>query len=150
MPVKIVFEKDSVRHWDSLVHLWNDWYRQYLEADYPRLIVRFEDLLLQAPAVMQQISECIGSKPVSPGNFRYQTGKAKNHGSGVDLLHAVMKTGNITARLQGLTDADLAFAAERLDKDLMRIFQYETPGTRDREQHRVTVKKVALVAGGTV
>ena len=28
-----------------LVHLWNDWYTEYLEASYPRLLVRFEDLI---------------------------------------------------------------------------------------------------------
>jgi len=28
-------------HWDSLVHLWSDWYNQYLAADYPRLLVRY-------------------------------------------------------------------------------------------------------------
>jgi hypothetical protein len=28
-------------HWDSLVHLWSDWYRQYFQANYPRLMVRY-------------------------------------------------------------------------------------------------------------
>jgi len=27
--------------WDSLVHLWSDWYNQYLTADYPKLLVRY-------------------------------------------------------------------------------------------------------------
>ena len=34
----------SAAVWDSLVHLWNDWYNQYLTADYPRLIVRYVPL----------------------------------------------------------------------------------------------------------
>jgi hypothetical protein len=80
VPVDIKFDKASKFHWESLVDLWNDWYRQYLEADYPRLIVRFEDLLFQAPAVMQQISECMGVD-FNEETFKYQTKSAKGHGS---------------------------------------------------------------------
>lgn len=125
--VKIVFDKENVLYWDSLVHLWNDWYRQYVDADYPRLIFRFEDLLLQAPAVMKQVSDCLGVEPVATTHFKFQTGKAKNHGSGTDLLHAVIKTANVTARVKGMTQQDLKFTAANVDPDLMRIFQYHLP-----------------------
>jgi hypothetical protein len=126
VPVKINFDRNSTLHWDSLVDLWNDWNRQYLQADYPRLMVRFEDLLFQAPAVMKQISDCMGVD-FNLTTFRYQKGKAKKHGSGTDFLHAIIKSGNETARKQGMTEQDLTFAAQHLDADLMRIFQYQTP-----------------------
>jgi hypothetical protein len=126
VPVKITFDKQNIVHWDSLVDLWNDWYRQYLQADYPRLIIRFEDLLFQAPAVMKQISDCMGVD-FDATKFRYQTARAKGHGSGTDFLHAIIKSGNETARKKGMTQEDLKFAAQHLDADLMRIFQYQTP-----------------------
>ena len=126
VPVDIKFDKTSKFHWESLVDLWNDWYRQYLEADYPRLMVRFEDLLFQAPAVMQQISNCMGVD-FNVEMFKYQTKSAKGHGSHTDFLHAIIKSGNETARKKGMTEADLTFAAQHLDIDLMRIFQYQTP-----------------------
>jgi hypothetical protein len=113
-------------HWESLVDLWNDWYRQYLEADFPRLIVRFEDMLYQAPAVTQKISDCMGVD-FNAETFKYQTKSAKGHGSQTDFLHAVIKSGSETARKKGMTVADLRFTAQHLDVDLMRIFQYQTP-----------------------
>jgi hypothetical protein len=37
-PVTVQFdEKDHVT-FDSLIHLWNDWYRQYLNVDYPIVV----------------------------------------------------------------------------------------------------------------
>lgn len=126
VPVLIKFDKTSKFHWDSLVDLWNDWYRQYLEADYPRLMVRFEDLLFQAPAVMKQISDCMGVD-FNASQFEYQIKSAKGHGSHTDFLHAIIKSGNETARKKGMTVQDLTFAAQHLDVDLMRIFQYQSP-----------------------
>ena len=36
------FHTAQVMHWDSLVHLYSAWYRQYLlEADYSRLLARY-------------------------------------------------------------------------------------------------------------
>ena len=40
VPVSIGYPGQTA-HWDSLVHLWSDWYNQYLTADYPRLLVRY-------------------------------------------------------------------------------------------------------------
>ena len=39
VPVSINYPGGEVT-WDSLVHLWSDWYNQYLTAEYPRLMVR--------------------------------------------------------------------------------------------------------------
>ena len=32
------FDKQSQYHYSSLVHLWSEWYAQYLEVDYPILM----------------------------------------------------------------------------------------------------------------
>jgi hypothetical protein len=37
-PVTVKFDKQSQRHFDSLVHLWSEWYKEYLDVDYPILI----------------------------------------------------------------------------------------------------------------
>ena len=37
-PVNIKFDQDSRYHYDSLVHLWSKWYRQYFDVDYPILM----------------------------------------------------------------------------------------------------------------
>jgi hypothetical protein len=48
------------REWDSLAHVWSDFYREYEEATYPRLVIRFEDVLFHTEAVVDQIRQCAG------------------------------------------------------------------------------------------
>jgi hypothetical protein len=114
IPVSIHYVKTPFqRTWPSLVHLWNDWYREYLyPADrtskhnnnsndsnrssfsttssssptnpppYPRLIVRFEDVLTNAPAVLEQIQQCVGATWKHPSQTMayYVTGAVKDNG----------------------------------------------------------------------
>jgi hypothetical protein len=44
VPVHISWHTDRYfsRRWSSLAHVWSEWYREYYEADFPRLIIRFE------------------------------------------------------------------------------------------------------------
>ena len=124
--VTVNFDKNQKLHWDSLIHLYTDWYNQYWkDADYPRLMVRFEDMLLQAPAVLQKIAECVETEMSEP--FRYQISSAKGHGSGTGFVKAVLKSGSREARMRGMSDEDVAFAVEHLDAGLMRLMQYRLP-----------------------
>ena len=36
--VTVIFDRQSKRHFQSLVHLWSEWYAQYLHVDYPILM----------------------------------------------------------------------------------------------------------------
>jgi hypothetical protein len=60
---------------------WKDHHDHDLRNDhnYPRLIVRFEDMLLYAPYVLEQIASCVGTTIRT--DFQYQTGEAKSHGT---------------------------------------------------------------------
>ena len=74
---------EKAENWDSLAHVWSDWYGQYFHADYPRLIVRFEDLLFNVKEMANTICECVGGVPrndqfayvVDSGKFNWQGGK---------------------------------------------------------------------------
>ena len=128
--IKITFDEDDVEFFDSLVDVWNDWYRPYWEnkENYPRLIVRFEDLLLHAPVIIEKVSECIFGPDYirQKRNFKYQTSSSKSHGSGTNFLKAIMKTANETSRESGLTLKDKIYAAQHLDAEMMNAFQYRT------------------------
>lgn len=41
-PVSIQWGEAEQRTWPSMLHAWNDYYREYLDADFPRLMIRFE------------------------------------------------------------------------------------------------------------
>lgn len=135
VPVRIEFDRTSVGHWDSLVHLWNDWYRQYYDAEYPRLMIRFEDLLFAPDRLLELIAGCVGTDVVKP--VRYRATTAKDHGSHTDLVRAMIKHGGGGGggrdfrrgelRTSNMTADDVAFADKELDAVLMRHFQYR-PG----------------------
>jgi hypothetical protein len=61
----------------SLVHFWSEWYRQYLDADFPRLIVRFEDLQFHPKEMIDIVCQCAGAVPKDEGKFEYIVGDAK-------------------------------------------------------------------------
>jgi hypothetical protein len=124
-PLKVIFDKNQTMHWDSLVHLWSNWYDLYLKATYPRLIVRFEDMLIHGPTIMKNIADCAGV--TTPDVFQYQTGSAKGHGSGTTFLKALEKTGDPIKRKARMTKDDLEYAKEHLDSNLMKVFQYSHP-----------------------
>jgi hypothetical protein len=46
--VSVVFDGQSKRHFQSLVHLWSEWYAQYLHVDYPILMSKLTRWLMPA------------------------------------------------------------------------------------------------------
>ncbi|GAX11406.1 hypothetical protein FisN_22Lh079 [Fistulifera solaris] len=113
-------------HSASLVHLWNDYYREYLDSTQPRLMIRYEDLLYHGPAVLTAISTCVGMALLP--QFRYVTETSKTHGKGAtDFRQALAKYGHATARLTPLTAVDQQFARHMLEERLMKTFQYQYP-----------------------
>ena len=117
--------------WPSLAHLWSEWNRDYYQVShYPRLMIRYEDLLFRAPETIRQICDCAGGqiRPKHGGKHAYHTESAKTqaggHSSSTNLLSALIKYGNAQNRKKGMTPEDLAFAMEALDPELMGLFQY--------------------------
>jgi hypothetical protein len=45
---------------DSMVHHWNDWYMAYVNATFPRVMIRFEDLIFHPVNVTRTICHCFG------------------------------------------------------------------------------------------
>jgi hypothetical protein len=139
VPVTIVYsikKNFHVAH-DSLVHLWNEWYNLYFIATFPRIIVRFEDLLFYGEEVTETLCECGGGVPREDRKFPhfvYVSESAKlgtaahgNHKTG--LLDALIKYGSDDHRLDQMTPEDLALAAKILDPKMMEYFGYTNPST---------------------
>ncbi|KAL7496055.1 hypothetical protein ACHAWT_006345 [Skeletonema menzelii] len=114
--------------YDSLLELWNRWYTEWMAADFPRLMVRFEDLLFHAEVTITQICDCAGGT-MRP-RFRYVEDSAKGdsgpHAGSAGFLASLVTYGNSTKRMKDiLTDeADYEFAKENLDEILMKEFGY--------------------------
>jgi hypothetical protein len=56
VPVTIPYPEQTAT-FDSMVHFWSTWYNEYLEADYPRLMIRFEDLIFHQRELISTVCE---------------------------------------------------------------------------------------------
>ena len=83
-------------HYDSLAHVWRDWYSDYFtERSYPLLMARLEDIVYRPQQVVAPICACVGGT-MRP-EFEYQqesANKGKGHGKHrSDLVAAFVKFG---------------------------------------------------------
>jgi len=129
MPVRVRYSKVNVTYHESLAGLWNDWYSQWIDVTFPRLIIRFEDLLFHAEEVVGQVCTCGGG--VMGDNFVYTEKSAKEgqviHKGGNGLIKSLLTYGNKTQRVSVYRDPDLAYAEKTLKRDVMEMFHYEYP-----------------------
>jgi len=138
VPVKVIYQKAEAglhyskangTHHESLAGLWNDWYSQWVDATFPRLIIRFEDLLYHAEEVVGQVCRCGGG--VMGDKFIYTEASAKEgqviHKGGNGLVKSLLSYGNKTNRVAVYEDPDLEYAEKNLNRDMMEMFHYEYP-----------------------
>lgn len=119
---------------DSLAHLWNGWYHQYWkEADYPFLMVRFEDLIFHAKNVTTQICHCAGGVIRTDRPFFHIVKSAKDgpgHGKKeerTDMVQAWIKYGNPLPVRGDFSRVDYKASRKFLDGKLMQTFGYKHP-----------------------
>ena len=128
---------------DSLPHFWTQYYLEYLEADYPRLIVRFEDLHFWGKELIDTVCQCAGGTARHPNKeFKYIVGTAKwggTHTSKTNMVTAMIKYGSDKNRFNGLSQAEMDFAASVLTPEWMNLFQYKVP---QKQQDSLMVARV--------
>lgn len=110
-----------------MADMWSEWNLKYWNADFPRLLVRFEDLLFHTEAVVRNIRKCLNgySKPSgSPPPFQYVLEAAKDHGFSADYVTAMQRYGTRLYRHKGMTRADKIYANQALSEVLMKTFHY--------------------------
>jgi hypothetical protein len=124
---------EFVRQHDSLAHFWNDWYNEYMKATFPRVIVRFEDLIFHAKEVTMAVCECAGGE-MKEQDFMYIVDSAKKglgaHGKQsqrTSFIEAIIRYGKDKGRLSGMSPEDIEFARKSLDRDLVEFFGYLDP-----------------------
>jgi hypothetical protein len=136
VPVLVKYAEFERRH-ESMIHHWNEFYAGYYNQEsFPRLIVRFEDLIFHPKPVVQAVCECAGGrlKHEHDGKgFQYIVQSAKKTGG-----HGQEKTGYVDAIVKygkgkdrwkegGMTNQDRMFALDHLDHELMEQFGYQYP-----------------------
>jgi hypothetical protein len=124
---KIFRRRRRMLHFESILHVWNQFYQQYLTADFPRLMVRFEDSMYLFPQVLDEIQQCVYGYSKSNITEQYFR-KAKSHGSRSNLWSALRKNSDTNLRLQSLSSlSEKQYARSVLDSKLMEVFHYKMP-----------------------
>jgi len=131
IPLTVRYGPGKIWTYESLLHLWNKYYRDYFEVtNYPRLIVRYEDFLTHPVEITTKICECAGGVMQHPKKFDIQTESAKGnwgvHKGSQGLVSALKKYGNAEIRKSAFPDRnDVDFAKLNLDEILMGEFNYD-------------------------
>lgn len=128
IPIFVKYDGELVLRFDSLPHLWNSWYREYINLTFPAVIVRMEDLVFHAEMVIPKLCECAGA--TFRGTFLH-TPEVSNTNHGIDLndtqsglLRSIIHYGNITRRREGYPTNQLEAAQTLLDPELLDLFGY--------------------------
>lgn len=134
VPIRIQWSNKFVRKWDSLLHVWNSWNKEYIVSDMPHLILRFEDLLFHTQKVVDVIRDCVGAT-WRQDEFQFQTAPAKTHPyfakfkAPSSLVSALIKYGqdnNNQRRTGSMTEDDLKFARDHIDPELLQLLHYQS------------------------
>lgn len=130
---------EHVDVYESLPHFWSEWYNEYFFAPYPRLIVRFEDLLFRAPELLQIISDCIGLPMTGP--FRYRTKDARYWSRKSSLYNSLEKQGTPESMYMNMSMGDKEYVQMALDPKLMKMFGYTSHYTLENETEPYSYKR---------
>ena len=96
----------------SLARLWGAWHAEYLDAETPRLLVRYEDLLFRPQETVAEVCGCVGGRVAKGWDFdpllsAYARGRG---GRNFNLR----RYGNDTLRRANINRGDLADIGARL------------------------------------
>jgi hypothetical protein len=132
LQMKVRYDK-IFREYESVLHLWNDYYNEYIGTNIPFLLVRFEDLVFHAEETTRKVCEC-GGGMIFTKKFRYIVNSAKKgasaHGKMSDrtgYVDALVKYGHIDKRYKDWDSAeDLKYARDHIDANLMERMHYSS------------------------
>merc|ERR1712048_36239 len=112
----------------SLPHLWSDFIMEYMDAKFPLLVVRYEDLLYDPVSLIGAICTCLGGKANEGKKFNILESAAKwgaGHGDYGNNRSQVGRYEKEAVRLRRELDAeDRRFLQKAIDERILDYFHY--------------------------
>ena len=129
----IQFAKDRTNY-KNMLDVWNTWYTEYINAPFPKIVIRFEDLLFRQEEIVTSVCSCAGGKMLK--EFLKFDSSAKGekgaHGGGHGRKEALARYGSEEVRNKDFSELDLAYFDRFADKTLMELFHYgDSKGLHD-------------------
>ena len=116
------------REYKSLIDYWKEWNESYYNAAYPRLIIRYEDILFHMQDILPQVCECAGGKlngtpHVPQSSAKQWVQNAPATGSG--LLESLKTNVSVKRRLFGMSNSDIEYTDKVLKHSPLKdVFGY--------------------------
>jgi hypothetical protein len=127
VPVRVRY-KSTLEYHTSLAHMWKDWYQEYYDVKFPRLIIRLEDLVFHPRQILHQVCECAGGKLSENITLAGESSKkGAIHGMNKTNLADAMILHVYSNRTKGMTIDDLQYAKETFKGSVMSAFGYLPP-----------------------
>lgn len=135
----------GIEKYQSLHHLWNDWYNEYYhilypntsslaelqqeDIQYPILMVRMEDIIFHTVKTITSICQCAGGELYPKFSYVVQSAKlnVQGHSSTVGMLEAWIKYSQPLPLQNNFTISDYISSIESIDQNLMNVFHYQQP-----------------------
>lgn len=140
VPVHIKYGEGNVQELLSLAHYYSEWYEEYMKADFPRIMVRFEDLFFHGEDVTRAMCNCGGGVPRpdnwQSGQFTHDVSESAKKGVHAHgdiakrtnhLVGALIKYGSFANRTNSMTIEDLVAARRYHDPEIMKASGYRHP-----------------------
>lgn len=125
--VRVTYPPKQRRYHKSLAHFWSTWYIDYLDADFPRIMIRMEDLVFHTRNVTTQVCHCAGGHMREDFSYTVDSAKQRHtsHGKPSSLVDVMIRYGKDAERVAGMTPEDLKLAQHTLNPQLLDAFGYQ-------------------------
>ena len=146
IPVRVHFSDEIRGKYQSMTDMWNDWNNEYLttgskggEQDFPRIMVRYEDLLYYPVEVVTKLCECLEGKTRKDFVLISEPAKGNQgvHEGSHGYQAAFIRYSDELQRLDNYHTQDLDYAKESLDENLMKLFGYKHPTSSLIKKHNI-------------
>ena len=132
--VTVAWHKTQKYKYSSLASLWNIWHREYVDAPFPALLLRHEDLIYDPNNTVAAVCRCAGGRiKRPPRSSLWLSHKQREALRAVAGARSAASRGSSRAawvptsereRYAPYTTDDLAFLTTAVDPGLLRFFSY--------------------------
>lgn len=138
---EVIVEQNQPERYASLADMWLKWYRLFLEAEFPRLIVRFEDTIFHAEKVMDQVTKCFNRPMQRP--YQYLLERSKNRSS--EFSEVLGRYGSEAGRYDHLTHEDALYFTSIILPSMMEMFHYPRVPLKALQSGRIAASSALAV-----
>jgi len=120
----------EVETFNSLIDLWNNYYKKWLQNDIGRIIIRFEDLLYHPKLIVKEVCSYLDGSTSNSFTHLFTNVDSLLTNENLDIsdkniLSALMRFGNQNERNQVIQDEkELQYVQKVVDKNLLTTFKY--------------------------